>query len=454
MLGDRRERRNPDQRGRANRSAKRRPVGGEVTEAVQHARHGSEHRQGTMRHPAPRQIVGAAGGGQRGGHGVVGRMHIEQCRRDHGRQKQHALLGREHPQACEGDLDRGVARGQALDQTPGGRLVDLVLVVVHREADVGHGLAAGAEAARPDRLERPPQGAHPLRQILIEPQFHRVCHDPRSRPGRILARGFMPGCRGNGETPAQYSSGAGGRLAAGPGVDARRRSWDMLRSHLARSRASRRGAVMTKPEVLALLDVHPGTTARLDETYALHRLWEAGDRDRLVAEVAPRVRGAVTNGIVGMKGELIDALPALEIIGVLGVGVDAVDLATAKARGVRVTNTPDVLTEGVAELAIALLLAVARRIPFNDRFVRAGRWPREGDPALASSLAGRRLGIVGLGRIGRRVAQLAEGFGMEIRYGGAHRKADVTWPYYNDLVALARDVDCLMLTCKGGGETP
>ena len=210
---------------------------------------------------------------------------------------------------------------------------------------------------------------------------------------------------------------------------------------------------MTKPEVLALLDVHPGTTARLDETYALHRLWEAGDRDRLVAEVAPRVRGAVTNGIVGMKGELIEALPALEIIGVLGVGVDAVDLATAKARGVRVTNTPDVLTEGVAELAIALLLAVARRIPFNDRFVRAGRWHREGDPALASSLAGRRLGIVGLGRIGRRVAQLAEGFRMEIRYGGPNRKADVTWPYYNDLVALARDVDCLMLTCKGGAET-
>jgi hydroxypyruvate reductase len=210
---------------------------------------------------------------------------------------------------------------------------------------------------------------------------------------------------------------------------------------------------MTKPEVLALLDVHPGTTARLDETYTLHRLWEAGDRDRLVAEVAPRIRGAVTNGIVGMKGELIAALPALEIIGVLGVGVDSVDLAAAKARGVRVTNTPDVLTEGVAELAIALLLAVARRIPFNDRFVRAGRWPREGDPALASSLAGRRLGIVGLGRIGRRVAQLAEVFGMEIRYGGPNRKADVAWRYYDDLVALARDVDCLMLTCKGGAET-
>jgi lactate dehydrogenase-like 2-hydroxyacid dehydrogenase len=210
---------------------------------------------------------------------------------------------------------------------------------------------------------------------------------------------------------------------------------------------------MAKPELLELIDVHPGTTARLDEAYVLHRLWQAGDQQSLVAEVAPGVRAAVTNGIVGMKGDLIAALPALEIIGVFGVGVDAVDLAVARARGVRVTNTPDVLTEGVAELAIALLLAVARRIPYNDRFVRAGRWPKEGDPALASSLAGRRLGIVGLGRIGRRVAELAEAFGMAICYTGPRRKDDVAWRYYADLVGMAREVDCLMITCKGGAET-
>ena len=210
---------------------------------------------------------------------------------------------------------------------------------------------------------------------------------------------------------------------------------------------------MARREVLELIDVHPGTTTRLDEAYVLHRLWHAGDRDAFLAEVAPRVRAAVTNGIVGMKGELIAALPALEIIGVFGVGVDAVDLATARARGVRVTNTPEVLTDGVAELALALLLAVARRIPFNDRYVRAGRWPKEGDPALASSLAGRRLGIVGLGRIGRRVAELAEAFGMVICYTGPQRKDDVPWRYYDDLVELAREVDCLMVTCKGGPET-
>ena len=210
---------------------------------------------------------------------------------------------------------------------------------------------------------------------------------------------------------------------------------------------------MTKPEVLELIDVHPGTTTRLDETYVLHRMWQARDPKRFLAEVGTPVRAAVTNGIVGMKGDLIEALPALEIIGVFGVGVDAVDLATARARGVRVTNTPDVLTEGVAELGIALLLAVARRIPFNDRYVRSGRWPKEGDPALSSSLAGRRLGIVGLGRIGRRVAELAQAFGMVISYTGPRRKDDVAWRYYGDPVELARDVDVLIVTCKGGAET-
>jgi hydroxypyruvate reductase len=210
---------------------------------------------------------------------------------------------------------------------------------------------------------------------------------------------------------------------------------------------------MAKPEVLELIDVHAGTTARLDEAYGLHRLWQASDQKKFVAEIAPGVRAAVTNGIVGMKGELIEALPALEIIGVFGVGVDAVDLAVARARGVRVTNTPEVLTEGVAELAIALLLAIARRIPFNDRYVRAGRWPKEGDPALSNSLAGRRLGIVGLGRIGRRVAQLAEAFGMVVSYTGPRPKDDVAWRYYGDLVGLAREADCLILTCKGGPDT-
>jgi lactate dehydrogenase-like 2-hydroxyacid dehydrogenase len=140
-------------------------------------------------------------------------------------------------------------------------------------------------------------------------------------------------------------------------------------------------------------------------------------------------------------------------VGVFGVGVDAVDLATARSRGVHVTNTPDVLTEGVAELGMALLLDVARCVTRNDRYVRQGRWPKEGDPPLAWSLTGRRLGILGLGRIGRRVAEMASAFGMQIAYCGRSRRADVDYAYYDDPAKLAAAVDCLVVSCVGGPTT-
>ncbi len=210
---------------------------------------------------------------------------------------------------------------------------------------------------------------------------------------------------------------------------------------------------MSKPDVLELLDVHAGTTARLDADYQLHKLWEAGDQDALLAEVGPSVRAVVTNGIAGIKGEMIERLPKLEIVGVLGVGVDSVDLETAKARGVRVTNTPDVLTVGVAELALAILLDVARKITWNDRYLREGRWPKEGDPPLSNSLSGRTLGVLGMGRIGQAIAERAKAFGMEIIYGGPNRKADLPYDYHGDPVDLAKAADVLMVSCKGGAET-
>ncbi|MDH3661157.1 MAG: 2-hydroxyacid dehydrogenase [Alphaproteobacteria bacterium] len=210
---------------------------------------------------------------------------------------------------------------------------------------------------------------------------------------------------------------------------------------------------MSKPEILELLDVHPGTTAKLDADYRLHKLWEAPDQGTLIDQVAPSIRAVVTNGIAGIKGELIERLPKLEIIGVLGVGVDAVDLKTAKARGIRVSNTPDVLTIGVAELAMAILLDVARKITWNDRYLRDGRWPKEGDPPLSSSLAGRTLGVLGMGRIGQAIAERAKVFGMDIIYGGPSRKPDLPYDYHADPVALARAADVLMVSCRGGAET-
>jgi lactate dehydrogenase-like 2-hydroxyacid dehydrogenase len=210
---------------------------------------------------------------------------------------------------------------------------------------------------------------------------------------------------------------------------------------------------MAKPEVLEIVEVHPGTTAELEEAYTVHKLWLADDADALLARIGPGVHGIATNGIAGTKGVPLAALPKLEIVAVFGVGVDAVDLETARSKGVRVTNTPDVLTEGVAELGMALLLDVARRITRNDRYVRQGRWPKEGDPPLASSLTGRRLGILGLGRIGRRVAEMASAFGMQIAYCGRSRQADVDYAWYDDPAKLAAAVDCLVVSCVGGPTT-
>ena len=210
---------------------------------------------------------------------------------------------------------------------------------------------------------------------------------------------------------------------------------------------------MTKPDVLQLMPITPDIQAQAEAAFTLRKLWQAADGQAFIREVAPRVRAVLTNGILGADRALIEALPKLGIIGVYGVGVDAVDLATAKSRGVRVTNTPDVLTIGVAELGMALLLDLARRVAYNDRYVRAGHWRRDGDPVLSNSVAGKRMGILGLGRIGRAVARRAEAFDMTICYHGRSRRDDVAYDYVPDLVAMARAVDCLMVTCTGGPTT-
>ena len=145
---------------------------------------------------------------------------------------------------------------------------------------------------------------------------------------------------------------------------------------------------MAKPEILEIVDVHPGTTAELEEAYIVHKLWLEGDVDAFLARIGPGVRGIATNGIAGTKGVPLAALPKLEIVGVFGVGVDAVDLETARSKGVRVTNTPDVLTEGVAELGMALLLDVARCVT-PQRPLRAPGPLAEGGRSAAGLVAHR-----------------------------------------------------------------
>ena len=188
-----------------------------------------------------------------------------------------------------------------------------------------------------------------------------------------------------------------------------------------------------KPDILIAVPIYAATMAALDRQFTTHRLFQAADRAAFLNGVRDKVRAIVTSGGAGADAALINALPKAEIIACFGVGIDAIDLGAARARNMAVSNTPDVLTEDVADLALGLILDSQRRISRGDRFVRAGNWLK-GGLELGSALNGRKLGIVGLGRIGRATAQRAEAFGMRIAYHGPREKPDVPYPFFADLV--------------------
>lgn len=207
-----------------------------------------------------------------------------------------------------------------------------------------------------------------------------------------------------------------------------------------------------KPEIILVEPMMAAIEAKLDAAYTVHRLSAAPDRAALLAEVGPRVRAIATGGGTGASRALVDALPNLGIIAINGIGTDAVDLVHAKERGIRVTTTPGVLTDDVADLAMALLLAGMRRLTQADRFVRAGRWPTDRMP-LARKATGKRLGILGLGGIGRAVAQRAAGFGMEIAYTNRKPADGAPWRFVPDPVRLAAESDILVVAVTGGAGT-
>lgn len=206
-----------------------------------------------------------------------------------------------------------------------------------------------------------------------------------------------------------------------------------------------------KPDVAVLHRIFAPTLAELESRYSVHKLWLAPDRAAMLRDLAPRVRAAVTTGLLGCDAATMDALPKLEIIASFGSPRASLDFSAAQARGIVCTRTPDDITEAVADLALGLMIDVMRGVTRGDRFIRAGLWEKElARPGY--EVRKKSCGIVGLGRIGQFVATRVQAFGMVVSYFGPRRK-DVPFPYYDNLEALARDVDVLIVCCPLTPET-
>jgi lactate dehydrogenase-like 2-hydroxyacid dehydrogenase len=208
---------------------------------------------------------------------------------------------------------------------------------------------------------------------------------------------------------------------------------------------------MAKTDLLLLRAVYEPAMLELEREFTVHKLWRAADPAQMLKEVGPRIRALVTPGIIGFTRAHVEALPKLEIIAMFG-GNPTLDIAPARERGIPVTNTPDSITEAVADLAIGLMVASMRRICECDRFVRSGKWPTT-VPPVGREVRGKTCGIVGLGRIGAGVARRAEACGMTVRYQGPRRKPDVAYPHHEDVLSLARASDCLVVTCPSTPAT-
>ncbi|CAM4019110.1 2-hydroxyacid dehydrogenase [Deinococcus marmoris] len=210
---------------------------------------------------------------------------------------------------------------------------------------------------------------------------------------------------------------------------------------------------MNKPDLLIVAPMMPDVMTALERGFQTHRLWEAPDRAAFLNEVGATVRGVATNGGAGLPREVMDALSVLEVVVIYGVGLDAVDLAECARRGVVVSNTPDVLTADVADQGLGLLLALARRVAYGDRYVRAGHWSRQGEMPLTTRLGGKTAGILGFGRVGQALGRRLEALDMTVAFTDPYPPAGTTHKSYPDLHSLAEAADVLIVTAAGGSGT-
>ena len=206
-----------------------------------------------------------------------------------------------------------------------------------------------------------------------------------------------------------------------------------------------------QPDILVTAPLPPFLYEPLKADYRCHDYYQSSHKPGLLAAEGARVRGLVQGGGTLTPTELLDKLPKLEIISVFGVGYDGVPVAYCKQRGLKVTNTPDVLTDDVADVALGLILMTGRGFVRLNRFVQAGEWEKRG-PELTTKLGGRKVGVLGLGRIGKAIAQRVAAMGMKVAYTG-RKPQDAPYEYMSDLRSLAAAVDFLVVACPGGPAT-
>lgn len=206
-----------------------------------------------------------------------------------------------------------------------------------------------------------------------------------------------------------------------------------------------------KPDLLLLEPMMKPIEEQLDALYTVHRAYDASQKQS-IEEALPRIRAAATGGGGGISNEWIEKLPKLGVVAVNGVGTDRIDLKFARERNIDVATTLGVLTDDVADVGIALMLALLRQVVAGDTYVRSGNWNKSGFP-LATSPKGKRLGILGLGQIGKAVGRKAEAFGMDVRYWNRSPVKDTSWKACATPIELAKDSDVLCVVISANAQT-
>ncbi|QMV51124.1 2-hydroxyacid dehydrogenase [Ewingella americana] len=209
---------------------------------------------------------------------------------------------------------------------------------------------------------------------------------------------------------------------------------------------------LNKARVLILAPVMDSLTEKLEQQFSVEKYFEQDDPHSFLANKGKGIVGLVTRGDFGAKNSVLELLPDLKVISVFGVGTDAIDLDYTADKNIHVDITEGVLTDDVADMALALLLATSRNICQADQFVREGKWQNGGFP-LSSKVSGKRVGIFGMGEIGQAIARRALGFDMTVAYASNHKKPELPYTFYPDVKQLAAESDVLIIAVSGGPKS-